>query len=267
MPARVLILGGTGEARELARWLHDQPGIDIVSSLAGRVSTPRLPVGQVRLGGFGGTSGLAAYLQSEKIAAVVDATHPFAATISWHAAEATATAGVPLLMLRRPGWTAEPGDRWHRARDPGAAAELVEGLGKRIFLTIGRQGLSAFAHLSEHWFLARCVDPPSPPAPPALMVLLGRGPYTLAGELELMRQHAVDVLVTKDSGGELTKAKLTAARQLGLPVVVVARPPVPEVPRVPTVFAAASWTMTITGNYQWSAVWGGGGSRNSKPTP
>ena len=222
---RILILGGTGEARELAAALV-AAGTDVLSSLAGRVRNPRLPEGPVRIGGFGGAEGLAAFLATEGIAAVVDATHPFAAGITANATQAAAAAGVPLLVLRRPGWDADPA--WHAAADIGAAAAAVRDWpGERVFLTTGRRDLAAFAADDAHDFLVRTVDPPEGPVPPRMTLLLDRGPYTAEGETALMREHGVGLLVTKNSGGPMTAAKLTAARELGVQVVVVARPPLP----------------------------------------
>lgn len=235
----VLVLGGTGEARALAGALVDEPGVHVVSSLAGRVREPRLPPGEVRIGGFGGPEAVAGWLRERGTAAVVDATHPFAARISTHAAAATASAGVPLLVLRRPGWTPGPGDDWTVVDSPPEAARLLPGIGDRVFLTTGRGGLAAFA-ASDRWFLVRSVDPPEPPAPRRMRVLLARGPFTVEGERELLRAHAIDVLVTKDSGGPA--AKLTAARLEGVPVLMQARPPVPPgVDVVDTVEAALEW--------------------------
>ncbi|EWC64110.1 Cobalt-precorrin-6x reductase [Actinokineospora spheciospongiae] len=236
----VLVLGGTAEARALAAVLHERPGTRVVSSLAGRVARPRLPVGEVRVGGFGGPDKLAEYLRAESVAAVVDATHPFAERISASAATAARAAAVPLVLLRRPGWTPRPGDTWHRVDDLTAAAALLPDLGDRVFLTTGRQGLPAFATAGQ-WFLVRCVDPPDPPLPARCELLLDRGPYTLDGELALMRAHRVEVLVTKDSGGPLTAAKLDAARELGLPVVVVRRPGTPDVPVLASVPEVVDW--------------------------
>jgi precorrin-6A/cobalt-precorrin-6A reductase len=236
----LLVLGGTAEARALAAGLHDA-GVRAVSSLAGRVADPRLPAGEVRIGGFGGPDGLARWLREHDVAAVVDATHPFAERISASAAAACPPAGVPLLRLERPGWEQRPGDRWHRVAGLAAAAALVPRLGERVLLTTGRQGLGAFAGVDAAWFLVRCVDPPRPPLPRRHEVLLDRGPYTLAGELALVDRHAIDLVVTKDSGGRLTEAKLDAARERGLPVVVVARPPRPAVPTVASVDAALAW--------------------------
>jgi precorrin-6A/cobalt-precorrin-6A reductase len=221
MPA-VLILGGTSEARALAGSL---PGLTVISSLAGRTTAPLLPAGEVRIGGFGGAEGLAAFVRTRRIAILVDATHPFAARISANAAAASAATGVPLLVLRRPGWISQPGDDWRRVRDLGEAAALVAGLGERVFLTTGRQEIAAFAGVDGCWFLARSVEPPEPPMPQRLEVLLDRGPYTLDGERELLAKHRIDVLVSKDSGGPA--AKLEAARERGIPVILVDRPPAP----------------------------------------
>ncbi|MFF3376000.1 cobalt-precorrin-6A reductase [Streptomyces sp. NPDC002680] len=241
----VLILGGTAEARRLAELLHATPDLTLTSSLAGRVAGPRLPPGEVRIGGFGGAEGLAAWLREHRVDVLVDATHPFAVTIGLHAARAAATARIPLLALRRPGWTPVEGDDWHEAGSLEEAATLLPALGRRVFLTTGRLGLPAFAalnHLDDMWFLVRSVDAPEPPHPPRMEVLLDRGPFTLDGERELLRRHRIDVMVTKDSGGAATAPKLTAAREAGLPVVMVRRPPVPEgVPVAADPETAAGW--------------------------
>ncbi len=242
-PATVLLLGGTAEARALAEVLHGA-GIHVISSLAGRVARPRLPVGEVRIGGFGGPQGLAAWLTHHEIGAVVDATHPFAERISASAASACAAAGVRLLRLERPGWTEQDGDDWHWVDDLDQAAAAVPELGSRVLLTSGRQGLAAFAGDHESWYLIRCVDPPDVALPPRHEIRLDRGPYTVEGELSLIDEHSIDLLVTKDSGGSLTQAKLTAARSLDMPVIVVRRPPRPGVATVATVAEAAAWTQS-----------------------
>jgi precorrin-6A/cobalt-precorrin-6A reductase len=239
---RILILGGTGEARELAAGLT-AAGIDVVSSLAGRVRQPRLPAGEVRIGGFGGASGLADFLRGEAITGIVDATHPFAAAITGNATEAAAETGVPLLVLRRPPWPTDPS--WQTVHDIVAAAAAVRAWpGESVFLTTGRRDLGAFAADDRHRFLARAVDPPDPdrPAPPRITLLLDRGPYTPEGEAALMREHGVGLLVTKNSGGPMTAAKLQAARELGVRVVVVERPPLPPASTtVTTVAEALTW--------------------------
>jgi precorrin-6A/cobalt-precorrin-6A reductase len=232
---RVLILGGTAEARALADTLHGTDTLhsgdsyQVISSLAGRTSRPALPAGAVRVGGFGGIDGLTRYLRAEAIDVLVDATHPFAATMSAHAARAAASTGVRLLALRRPGWSAQPGDRWIPVPDiTGAARESAalpdEGC---VFVTTGRRGLDAYAADGRHTYLIRSVDPPAGPLPPRHVVVLDRGPYTVDGETRLMREHGVTALVTKNSGGEWAAAKLVVARRREIPVVMIDAPPPP----------------------------------------
>lgn len=222
---RILILGGTGEARELAAALV-AAGTDVISSLAGRVRQPRLPDGPVRVGGFGGADGLAAFLRDEGVTHVVDATHPFAGTITANATRAARQARVPLLVLRRPEWAAHP--YWHGVPDIHAAAEAARAWpGEGVFLTTGRRDLGAFAADDRHRFLVRTVDPPDGPVPQRMKLILDRGPYTIQSESALMYEHGIGLLVTKNSGGPMTAAKLTAARELGVQVVMVARPALP----------------------------------------
>ncbi|WP_406362193.1 cobalt-precorrin-6A reductase [Streptomyces sp. NBC_00715] len=228
MSPHVLVLGGTTEARELAAELTARPGVRVTTSLAGRVARPGAVEGDVRTGGFGGADGLARWLREHRVDVLVDATHPFASGITANAARAATATGVPAVVLRRPGWQAGPGDRWHEAGSLTEAAALLPGLGRRVFLTTGRLGLTAFAHLSGPHFLVRSVEAPDPPLPPDTEVLLARGPFTLDDERALLLRHRIDVIVTKDSGGAATSAKLTAARDLALPVVVVRRPPLPD---------------------------------------
>ncbi|OBA56210.1 cobalt-precorrin-6A reductase [Nocardia sp. 852002-20019_SCH5090214] len=244
---KVLILGGTREARQLAEIVSGERGFDIVSSLAGRVREPVLPAGAVRIGGFGGVEGLRNWLADNAIEAVVDATHPFAGTISAHAADAARAGDVPIVHLRRPGWSEQPGDRWSRVPDLAGAARAAADF-DRVFLTIGRQGVAAFAELDEPWFLIRAIDPPTGPVPPHHLLLLARGPFTVAEEIDLLREHRISAMVTKDSGGDLTAAKLTAARTCGIPVVVVDRPPVPAgVECAESVAAAWDWLNALRG--------------------
>lgn len=225
------MLGGTGEARRLAGALLAR-GVPVTTSLAGAVARPRLPPGQVRIGGFGGPAGLASWLRDHAVTTLVDATHPFAARISANAAAAAADSGCPLLALRRPGWIEQPGDRWTRVPDAPAAAALLA-RSPRVFLSTGRGDLPAFADV-DAWFLLRAVDPPPPPLPARHALVLGRGPFALADELTLLAEHRIDVLVTRDSGGD--DAKLVAARERSLPVILVERPPAPvDVPTVSTV--------------------------------
>jgi precorrin-6A/cobalt-precorrin-6A reductase len=243
----ILVLGGTTEARELAAALHAQ-GIPVTSSLAGRVANPRLPAGEVRIGGFGGPDALTVWLAEHEVTAVIDATHPFAERISASAARAAPAAGLPLLRLERPGWTERPGDRWRWVGDLDEAAATIGELGaSRVLLTTGRQGLPAFAGVDGAWFLIRCVDPPDPPLPPRHQVLLDRGPYAIDGELALLDRHRIDVVITKDSGGMYTAAKLDAARRRDLPVIVVRRPRRGAVPTATTVQRALAWARAQAG--------------------
>ncbi|MFI0512144.1 cobalt-precorrin-6A reductase [Streptomyces sp. WSLK1-5] len=242
MSPHILILGGTTEARALAAALASRPGVRVTTSLAGRVTRPGAVAGEVRIGGFGGEEGLAAWLREERVDAVVDATHPFARTITGNAARAAAVTGVPSVVLRRTGWRPVPGDRWHRVDSLDEAAQLLPSLGRRVFLTTGRLELAAFAHLAELHFVVRSVELPEPPMPPHTEVLLARGPFTVSDESALLCHHNIEVLVTKDSGGTATSAKLTAARELALPVVVVRRPALPDgVTAMPDVAAVLRW--------------------------
>jgi precorrin-6A/cobalt-precorrin-6A reductase len=235
---RILLLGGTGEARVLAARLH--PDYDIVSSLAGRVPDPALPVGPVRIGGFGGVTGLRQWLDDNDIGAIVDATHPFAATMTAHAAQACAELGLPHLVLSRPPWN--PAGAVRVPSDVAAAQVVVDHHYSRVFLTTGRSGVVPFTG-SDAWFLIRVVTPPDADVLPRNHeVLLSRGPYGYNEEYALLRDNRIDVLVTKNSGGALTEAKLKAAADLGIAVVMIDRPPLPAgVTVVGTVDEAADW--------------------------
>jgi precorrin-6A/cobalt-precorrin-6A reductase len=239
---RLLILGGTAEAADLARTLADiRPDLDVVTSLAGRVDAIADRPGLLRIGGFGGGDGLADYLRVNAVDIVVDATHPFADTISAHAADACRAAGVPRLMLVRPPWRPVAGDTWQSVENAAAAAERVARTASRVFLAVGPGSLPAFASVVGVRFLVRLFEPPRTPlALPDATVVIARPPFTLASERALMTEHGIDTLVTKQSGGS-TDAKLAAARALRIPVVMIARPPKPEGERVETVGEAIDW--------------------------
>lgn len=222
---RVLILGGTTEARRLAEALAGRDGVEPILSLAGRTERPALQAGTTRIGGFGGVDGLAVYLRRENIDRVIDATHPFAAQMSRHAAEACLRENVPLLVLTRPPWRASVEDFWIEVESNRAAALALGAAPRHIFLTIGRLALADFVCAPHHHYLIRTIDPPGDLAfLPDHRVILARGPFTIDAEMVLLREHRIDVLVTKNSGGASTEAKLDAARALRMPVILVARP-------------------------------------------
>ena len=235
---RLLLLGGTAEGRALAAELH--PEVEVVSSLAGRVPDPALPVGQLRIGGFGGADGLTRWLRDEGVDAVVDATHPFAATITANADRACRDLGVPHVVLARPAWPA--GNAILVESDVGAADVVARRGDSRVFLTTGRSGSAAFAEL-DAWFLIRAVTAPDQATLPARYeLLISRGPYRYDDERKLLADYGIDALVTKNSGGDMTRAKLDAADDLGIAVVMVDRPRLPTgVRTVPTVADAAAW--------------------------
>lgn len=224
-PRRVLVLGGTGEARALAARIAADARFCGVLSLAGRTSAPLAQPLQTRVGGFGGAEGLARYLADERIERVVDATHPFAARISQNARAACAAHGAPLLTLTRAPWTPAPGDRWIDVADNETAARALGEAPRRVFLTIGRQGVADFRAAPQHDYLLRVIEPPAAQdLPPRCDVVFARGPFSVDDEIALMREKRIDVIVTKNSGGAQTYAKIEAARRLGLPVVMIARP-------------------------------------------
>jgi precorrin-6A/cobalt-precorrin-6A reductase len=240
----ILILGGTAEARALAAELVGA-GRDVLTCLAGRVREPAMPAGRVRLGGFGGAQGLAAFVRTSGIRSMVDATHPFATRIGASAAAAAARTGVPLLRLERPGWAEHPRSaEWTWAVDAAAARIAAEPYA-RPFLTTGRQSLPAFLTWSDRAVLARVVDPPEVPLPERWTLITARGPYDFAAERRLMSEFGVDVLLTKDSGGSHTHAKLDAAGDLGVPVVVIARPHREPGAQVSTVAEALAWLSDV----------------------
>ncbi|WP_066423812.1 cobalt-precorrin-6A reductase [Anabaena sp. 4-3] len=241
---RVLILGGTGDAAELVARVATIPGMEVIASLAGRTRDPTLPAGNVRVGGFGGASGLAEYLRQMQVDVLIDATHPFANQITWNAATAAQEVGIPRLMLIRPAWEQVAGDRWIDVDSHVSAASVLENQAKRVFLTVGRQELAAFAHLKDIWFLMRMIDPPGADAlvPPG-MILCDRGPFALDNEREILIQHNIDIIVSKNSGGNATYAKIIAARELNIPVVIIQRPVTPPGEQVADVDTAVAWLL------------------------
>ena len=253
MIKRLLILGGTGDAAELAVRASQIADIEVISSLAGRTQQPFTPkTGTVRIGGFGGAAGLAQFLldraangEDRPIDLLIDATHPFAAQISANAAVAAVECNIPYLMLVRPAWQAVEGDRWIEVASHAEAATALSAQSQRVFLTIGRQELAAFAGLDGIWFLMRAIDPPAPNTPiPNGQLLLDRGPFSLENERKLLLEYRIDTIVSKNSGGAATYAKIIAARELGIPVVMVQRPPIPDVEQVADVEGAIAWLIS-----------------------
>lgn len=224
-PVRALILGGTGEARRFAARLAGDPRFDAIISLAGRTAEPLEQSLPVRSGGFGGVEGLMRYLEEERIDKVVDATHPFAARISGNAQKACAALNIPLIALSRAPWTRAEGDRWIDASDNAGAVAALGGAPQRVFLTTGRLGLADFLQAPQHFYLIRTIDePPLADLPPLHELILDRGPFTVESELSLMRDAQIDALVSKNSGGDATYAKIAAARALNMDVVMIAPP-------------------------------------------
>lgn len=242
MKKRLLILGGTGDAAQLAARVSQIPEIEVVTSLAGRTQQPSAVTGEVRIGGFGGADGLAAFLRDRPIDLLIDATHPFADRISLNAAVAATKCQIPHLILVRPAWEKTEGDRWIEVDSHAAAARVLSERSRRVFLTIGRQELGAFAGLDDLWFLMRAIDPPATETLiPNGKLLLAKGPFSLASELQLLREYNIDTVVSKNSGGDATYAKIVAAREVGIPVVMVQRNPLPEAEKVAGVEGAIAW--------------------------
>ena len=239
---RILILGGTAEARQLAARLAQRGDLAATLSLAGRTANPAVQPVPVRIGGFGGVDGLAEYLAAERIDILIDATHPYAAVMATNAARAAAVAGVRLVALRRPPWTPVAGDRWTEVADVQAAVAALGETPRRVFLALGRKELAPFAQAPQHHYLVRSVDPVEPPlAVPHATYVTGRGPFDEAHDRALLQQHRIEVVVAKNSGGSATYGKIAAARALGLPVVLLRRPPLPQVATVETVEDAVAW--------------------------
>ncbi len=246
---RLLILGGTSEATALAAALAGREDIAATVSLAGRTRKPAAQPLTTRSGGFGGVEGLRKYLRDESIDAVIDATHPFAAQMSQHAAQACAVQNIPLLSFTRPQWTRVAGDRWIEVPDIEAAVAALGDAPKRVLLTQGRLQIEAFARARQHYFVVRAIDPPA-----GLHVLLhhrlilARGPFELAEEEALMRREGVEIVISKNSGGVATYAKIEAARRLNIPVVMLARPALPNVERTHSLEAALAWIEACAGH-------------------
>ncbi|MEA5571544.1 cobalt-precorrin-6A reductase [Calothrix sp. UHCC 0171] len=239
---RILILGGTGDASALTARVSGLSGIEVITSLAGRTKNPLSPDGIVRIGGFGGVEGLVQYLRDEKIHVLIDATHPYAAQISGNAAAAAQICHIPHLMFVRPEWEQLPGDDWIGVDRVETAAMILSKFAKRVFLTVGRQQLAVFADLDHIWFLMRLIDPPAPDALlPQGEILSARGPFNLADERKILREYGIDTLVSKNSGGNATYGKIIAARELGIKVVMVQRPPTPDVEKVSDIEGALEW--------------------------
>lgn len=237
---RVLLLAGTTEATRLAQVLVQVHGVDVLSSLAGVTTTPARRAGRTRTGGFGGAEGLAQHLRDHPVDALIDATHPFAAVMPSNAAAAAATTATPSCRLLRPPWVPTPGDRWIDVPDLPAAAAALSSLGaKRVLLTVGRQSTWAFAD-HDAWFLVRAIEAPEV-GPVDHRLLLERGPFEVTSERALLLDHRIDAVVTKNAGGTATMAKLVAARELEIPVVMVARPAPPGVTIVSSVDHAVAW--------------------------
>jgi precorrin-6A/cobalt-precorrin-6A reductase len=235
----VLLLAGTTEATRLAEMLVGG-GVDVLSSLAGVTASPVRRAGRVRTGGFGGVDGLIRHLRVHPVDAVIDATHPFASVMPCNVAAACAATGTPSCRVLRPAWTPQPGDRWVEVPDlPAAARTLAELDARRVLLTVGRQSTWAFVDV-DAWFLIRAIEPPDA-TPVDHQLVLERGPFDVESELALLGEHRIDVVVTKNAGGRATAAKRAAARQLGLPVVMVARPPQPDVTVVTGIDQAVDW--------------------------
>ncbi len=240
---RLLILGGTGDAAALAEAVQQSfgDGIETINSLAGRTRQPRELAGRVRTGGFGGPDGLARYLRETRVDLVVDATHPYATQISANAQAACEAAGVPRLMLVRPPWTRQAGDNWIVVSDAAEAAARVPEFGSRAFLTLGSGDVSAFAGLDGVCLLLRVAEEPEQLPLPGAELVVGRGPFREADEQRLLTEWRIDVIVSRNSGGPATSAKITAARRLAIPVIMIERPPPEPGQRAGDIEEAVEW--------------------------
>ena len=237
---RALILGGTADASLLAGEIA-RAGLDAVYSYGGRTRAPADQPLPTRIGGFGGVSGLADTIRREGITHVIDATHPFAAEMSRHAVEACTQTDTLLIALERPPWTKASGDNWIEVADVSAAAAVLPETPTNVFLAIGRQHIAPFATKPQHAYTLRFVDPPEAPLPFAADVIVSRGPFTLEGELEMMRARGIASIVARNSGGDGARAKIDAARMLHLPVIMISRPKLPERRRVESIAEVMQW--------------------------
>jgi precorrin-6A/cobalt-precorrin-6A reductase len=241
-PTGILILGGTAEARRLAAMLAEREGLAVTLSLAGRTAKPAPQAVPIRSGGFGGAAGLARYLSDEAIDVLIDATHPYAAAISASAAQAARAAGVRLLALKRPPWTKVAGDDWIEVDSVEGAVAALGNAPRRVFVALGRNELEPFAEAPQHAYLIRSVDPVDPPlAVPHAIYITARGPFAEAEDRALLQRHKIDTIVAKNSGGDATYGKIATARALGLPVIMLKRPALPDVPSVATVEEVVAW--------------------------
>lgn len=239
---RILILGGTTEARQLAERLTAHAGVTVTLSLAGRTNAPTAVPVQLRIGGFGGAQGLADYLAAEHIDVLIDATHPYAALMSGHATRAASLTGVRFVALRRPPWVAQAGDRWIEAATVHDAVGVLGHAPRRVFLALGRKELAPFTAAPQHHYVIRSIDPVEPPlALPHAEYLTARGPFSEAAERALLTARGIEIIVAKNSGGSATHGKIAAACALGLPVIMLRRPPLPDAPAVETVDDALAW--------------------------
>jgi precorrin-6A/cobalt-precorrin-6A reductase len=240
--AKVLILGGTMEARQLAERLAKRADLDVTLSLAGRTASPVPHAVPIRIGGFGGAEGLAAHLAAERADALIDATHPYATTISANAAAAARKAAVPFVALRRPPWTAVAGDHWIEVSSARAAVDAIGQKSRNVFVALGRNEITPFAGAPQHHYLIRSVDPVDPPLPlPHVTYVTARGPFSEGSDRALMAAHGIEVVISKNSGGSAAYGKIAAARTLGIEVIMLRRPPPPEAPAVDTIGEVIVW--------------------------
>ncbi|GBQ09387.1 cobalt-precorrin-6A reductase [Swaminathania salitolerans] len=236
----ILILGGTPEARLLCNALANIPDIHITFSFAGVTPALHPPGATVRTGGFGGADGLRAFLEAQAIHAVIDATHPFAARMSGNAVAAARLASCPLLRMVRPPWPDPPGRNWHHVPEIAAVPDALGSRPRRVFLSTGRKETAPFLD-TPHAYLLRCIVSPDTLLPPHIRILQARGPFSPESERALFRDERIDCLVTKNAGGMAVSAKLEAARDLGIDVIMIDRPPLPPAQECHTIGDALIW--------------------------